>query len=531
MRPARLCTVLALIWLGASTVQAKTLVFCSEGNPETVNPQVASTAMGTNAARPMFDNLVQFKPGTAEIVPGLAESWTVSPDGTEYTFHLRQNVAFHSRERFTPTRPLDADDVVFSFERQWKPDHPFHHPADGSYDYFQDLGMAGLLKSIDKIDEHTVRFRLTRAESPFITDLAMPFAMILSAEYAEAMRVAGTPERLDREPIGTGPFVFESYEKDVSLRYSAFPDYWGGRPAIDNLVFSITSNVAARVAKLKAGECQVMALPGLADVAKMKDDDKLALLRQDGLNIAYLALNASRPPFDDLRVRRAVALAIDRKTLVHAIYGSSGTPIKNPLPPFLWSYNTAVEDYPLDVPEAQKLMVEAGYEQGLDVDLWYMPISRPYNPDSRRMAEMMADDLARIGIRARLVTAPWSDYRSKIMSGAASMALYGWIGDNGDPDNFLAILLGCQDGVPGPGNIAKWCDGAYGDLMAKGKIVPDQAARAELYRQAQVIVHAQAPLLPIAQSSVFMAVRTNVRGFAIDPLGRYLFDRVDLVAE
>lgn len=523
------CFVLLLAGLSTGTpASAKTLVFCSEGNPESLSPQIATTAMGTNAARPMFDNLVQFKPGTSEIVPDLAESWTISPDGTEYVFHLRHGVKFHSRDRFTPTRFFNADDVLFSFFRQWRVDHPYHAIAKGSFDYFADLGMADLLKGIDKIDDYTVRFRLTRPESPFITDLAMPFTMVLSAEYADAMAKAGTPERLDVEPIGTGPFMFDSYQPDVALHYSAFQDYWAGKPAIDTLVYSITPNVSVRFTKLKAGECQIMSLPSPSDAARIADDPHLTLMRQDGLNISYLAMNASIPPFNDERVRRAVVMAIDKTTLVPAIYGGGGRAIKNPLPPQLWSYNEAVRDQVFDVAAAQKLMVDAGLGQGFDTDLWYMPVTRPYNPDSKRMAEMIAEDLSQIGIRTKLVTTTWTDYSAKLQAGVAPMAIYGWIGDNGDPDNFLSILLGCHGGKPGPNNITKWCDADYDTLMNQGTLVTDRPAREAIYRQAQMIIRDKVPLMPIAQSSVLMAVRSNVRGFTMDPFGRYLFDTVDL---
>lgn len=518
---------LALL-LASGAVQAKTLVFCSEGDPETLNPQMASTGLGTNASRPMFDTLVQSEPGTTEIIPSLAQSWTVSPDGRAYTFHLRPGVPFHTEERFTPTRALSADDVVFSFERQWRADNPFHKPAEGAFDYFADLGMADILQGIDKIDDLTVRFRLTRPEAPFLTDLAMPWAMILSHEYAEAMLKAGTPARLDKEPIGTGPFEFKAYRPGLSLNYQAFDRYWAGRPAIDNLVFSITSNAAVRLNKLKAGECQVMALPNPRDAAEIVDNPQLTLMREEGLNIGYLALNVTKPPFNDARVRRAVHLAIDKPPLIQAVFGGAGVSIDNPLPRNLWSYNDQVRGYAYDPAQAQRLMLEAGLADGFDTEIYYMPISRPYNPASSQMAEMMADDLSRIGIRAKLVTDEWSRYRAKLQAGAAPMALYGWIGDNGDPDNFLAIILGCHDGKPGPGNIVKWCNPEFDRLIAQGKLITDRRQREALYRQAQQVVHDEAAILPIAQSSVLMAVRKTVRGFKVDPLGRYIFDRVDL---
>src|SRR6478609_5004455 len=294
----------------------KTLVFCSEGNPEALNPQIVTTTTGMNAGRPMFNNLVEFAKGSTVIEPGLAESWTVSEDGTEYVFRLRAGVKFHSNAVFQPTRTMNADDVVFSLMRQWKEDHPFHNVSGYSFDFFRDLGMPDLLKAIEKIDDRTVRITLTRPEAPFLANLAMPFNVVLSAEYADRLLAIGKPELLDTQPIGTGPFVFQSFQKDVTVRYRAFDDYWAGRQPIDTLVFSITPNPAVRLTKLKAGECHVMAFPNPADVPKIANDPSLTLLSQEGLNIGYMAMNTSRPPFSDVRVRRAVSMAIDKAAIV-----------------------------------------------------------------------------------------------------------------------------------------------------------------------------------------------------------------------
>jgi dipeptide transport system substrate-binding protein len=508
---------------------AKTLVFCSEGNPEALNPQIVTTTTGMNAGRPMFDNLVEFVPGSTEIEPGLAESWTISDDGREYTFRLREGVKFHSNALFTPGRDMNADDILFSLERQWKEDHPYHNTSQESFDFFVDMGLPELLESIEKLDERTVRIRLTRAEAPFLADLAMPFNVILSAEYADLLLRQGTPEKLDRKPIGTGPFMFAGYQEDVALRFRAFPEYWGGRQPIDTLVFSITPNAAVRLTKLKAGECHVMAFPNPADAARIDADPTLALLKQEGLNIGYLAMNTRKPPFDDVRVRRAINMAIDKAAIIEAVYGGAGVPAKNPIPPTLWSYNDAVEDYPYDPEAAHRLLSEAGYPEGFETDLWYMPVSRPYNPNGKRMAEMIEADLARIGIRARLVTEEWNEYRARLQAGEPSMALYGWTGDNGDPDNFLNVLLGCTSARVGGNNIAKWCDREYDGLVMRAKLTSDRAEREPLYRRAQEIFKEAAPWVPIAHSVVMMATRENVTGFKMDPLGRHLFKGVALI--
>jgi dipeptide transport system substrate-binding protein len=518
---------LALAWL-AGPAGAKTLVFCSEGSPEALNPQIITTTTGMNAARPVFNNLVEFRPGTTEIMPALAESWTVSPDGTEYTFRLRRGVKFHSNGLFTPTRDMNADDVLFSLLRQWKEDHPYHRVSGASFDYFKDMGMPELLKAIDRIDDFTVRITLNRPEAPFLADLAMPFNVILSAEYAERMLRAGTPETLDEQPVGTGPFAFVAYQKDVAIRYRAFQDYWSERPAIDTLVFSITPNPAVRLTKLKAGECHVMAFPNPADADAIASDPHLVLLRQEGLNVGYLAMNTAKPPFGDPRVRRAINMAVDKAAIIQAVYRGAGVPAKNPVPPTLWSFNEAVEDYRYDPQAARSLLAQAGYPGGLETDLWYMPVSRPYNPSGKRVAEMIQADLAGIGVRVRLVTDEWAQYRAKLQAGEPTMALYGWTGDNGDPDNFMHVLLGCTAARPGGNNIARWCQPDYDDLVTRAKLLPDRAAREPLYREAQAIFHAEAPWVPIAHSVVMMAVRKEVTGFQMDPLGRHIFHEVDV---
>ncbi|MCQ8782901.1 ABC transporter substrate-binding protein [Mangrovibrevibacter kandeliae] len=507
---------------------AQTFVYCSEGNPEAINPQLAITGTAMDASRPMFNNLVEFAPGTTDLRPALAESWTVSEDGKTYTFHLRPNVSFHSNESFVPTRPMNADDVVFSLTRQWKDDHPYHNVSNARFDYFKDSGFGELLASVDALDERTVRIVLTRPEAPFLASLAMPFNAILSAEYADRMMQAGTPERLDTHPIGTGPFELADFRKDIMVRYRAFPDYWRGRQKIETLVFSITPTASARVTKLKAGECHVSAFPGAEDIAAIKADDGLRLYQLPGFNIGYLGINTTRPPFDDVRVRRAINLAIDRQAIIDAVFPGTGTLASNPIPPTSWAFDQSAEPVAHDPAAARALLAEAGHADGITTDLWYMPVSRPYNPNGRRIAEMIADDLEELGIRLELKTAEWNDYRITMQDGGVTLALYGWTGDNGDPDNFLGTLLGCTAARIGGNNIARWCNHEFDDLIREAREVSDRERRRELYDQAQAIFRREVPWVPIAHSIFTVAARKSVKGFVIDPLGYHNFEGVSL---
>jgi dipeptide transport system substrate-binding protein len=521
---AALALTTCLAW---SAAEAKSLIYCSEGSPENFNPQINTTGTSFDAARPVYNQLVEFAPGTTDVVPGLAESWDVSPDGTEITFHLRKGVKVHASKSFTPTRDFNADDVLFSFNRMWKEDDPYHKVSGGAYDYFNDMGMPDLLKSIDKVDDYTVKFTLNHPESPILANLAMDFATILSAEYAAAMLKAGTPEKVDQEPVGTGPFTFVAYQKDAVIRYKAFPEYWGGKAKIDDLVFAITKDPTARYAKMKTGECQVMIAPNPADLAAMKEDPKINLLSQPGLNIAYLSMNVTKKPFDNKDVRLAVNYAIDKAAIIKDVYQGAGQAAINPIPPTIWSYNTAIQDYPYDPEKAKELLKAAGLEGGFETDLWWMPVSRPYNPNARRIAEMMQADLEKVGIKAKLVSYEWGEYRKRLQAGEHMMGQLGWTGDNGDPDNFF-FLLGCPAAREGGQNIAKWCNKDFNDLIDKAKASSDKAERTKLYEEAQVIVKQEVPWFTIAHSVVYEPIATSVEGYKVSPLGRHDFYGVDV---
>ncbi|GAB4347982.1 MAG: ABC transporter substrate-binding protein [Gammaproteobacteria bacterium] len=520
-----LCAALAAFSVGA--VSAKTLVFCSEGSPEGFNPSLYTAGTTFDASsRQVFDRLVLFKRGTTEIIPGLAESWSVSPDGLTYTFKLRKGVKFHSNKHFKPSRDFNADDVLFTFERQWKKDHPYHKVSGGSYEYFNGMSMPDLLKAIEKVDDYTVRFRLNRPEAPFIANLGMDFASIFSAEYADKMLKAGTPEKVDLEPIGTGPFQFVSYQKDAQVRFRAFPQYWRGKAPIDKLVFAITPDASVRYAKLKAGECHVMPYPNPADLQAMAKDPDINLMQQEGLNVGYLAFNTERKPFDNKKVRQALNMAINKQAIIDAVFQGAGKVAKNPIPPTIWSYNESTKDYPYDPAKARALLAEAGFPNGFETNIWAMPVQRPYNPNARRMAEIIQADWAKVGVTAKIVTYEWGEYLKRSKNGEHDTVLLGWTGDNGDPDNFLAVLLGCD--AVGGANRARWCHKPFEDLIQKAKQISDVAERTKLYQKAQLIFKEEAPWVTIAHSVVFKPVRKEVVDFRIDPFGGHPFYGVDL---
>ena len=525
---ATLMGAAATLMLAATpALAAKTLIFCSEGSPEGFNPSLYTAGTTFDASsRQIYNRLVEFDRGTTEIVPALAESWEVSEDGLEYTFKLREGVKFHSTDDFTPSRDFNADDVIYSFMRQYDKEHPYHGVSGGTYEYFNGMSMPDLISSIEKVDDMTVKFTLNRPEAPFIANMGMDFASIMSAEYADAMMEGGTPEKVDLNPVGTGPFQLVGYQKDAVIRFKAHPDYWAGKAPLDNLVFAITPDASVRYQKLKAGECHVMPYPNPADLEAMKSDGDIQLLEQEGLNVGYLAYNTTQAPFDNPMVRKALNAAINKDAIIDAVFQGSGKKAKNPIPPTIWSYNERTVDDPYS-PELAKAMLKAAGVENLSTSIWAMPVQRPYNPNARRMAELIQQDWKAIGVDADITTYEWGEYlkRSKEEDRDGAVLL-GWTGDNGDPDNFLAVLLGC-DGVGGS-NRAQWCDPAFEAVIQQAKTESDPEARTRLYEAAQMIVKNQAPWATIAHSVVYKPVRKEVKDFRIDPFGGHVFYGVDL---
>ena len=512
----------------AHNASAKTLVYCAEGSPENFNPQLYTSGTSVDAsAVPVFNRLVDFKNGTTELVPSLAESWEISPDGKVYTFHLRQNVKFQSNKLFKPSRDFNADDVIFSFMRQMDPKNPYHNVSGGTYANFDSLELTTLIKSIDRVDDHTVRFTLNHAESPFLADLAWYFASIHSAEYADRMLKAGTPEKVDMDPIGTGPFQLMQYQKDSRILYKAFPQYWAGKAKLDRIVYSITPDASVRLAKLEKGECQVMPFPNPADLEKLRSNQAINLMQKAGLNTGFLAFNTTKAPLDKVEVRQALAMAINKPAIIDAIFKGTGTVAKNILPPGVWSENKDLKDYDYDPEKARALLKQAGIAPGTEISLWAMPVSRPYNPNARRMAEMIQADWSKVGIKATIVTYEWGEYLKRVRSGEHQAALMGWTTATGDPDNFFGPLYSCKS-TQGGSNSSKWCYQPFEKLITEARAEPDQGKRTALYLQAQQIMHDQMPAVMIAHSTIFEPVRKEVSGYDIDPFGKHIFYPVDI---
>ena len=519
MLPLQAAIAAALLSVAVG-ISAKPLVVCTEASPEGFDPVLYTTAVTADAAaETMFNRLVDFKPGTTEVIPALAKDLPeISADGLTYTFHLRDDIKFHTTDYFKPTRNMNADDVLWSFQRQLDPNHPWHNKSNVGYPYFESMGFKELLKSVEKTDDHTVVFTLTRPEAPFLADLAMAFSSIHSAEYADQLLKSGKTDDLNAKPIGTGPFIFSRYAKDAQVRFKANPDYFRGKPPADPLILAITTDSNVRLQKLKANECQIALYPKPDDVPNAKADPNLKVAELAAMTTSYTALNTTHKYMSDARVRHAINIAFDKKGYNESLYGKGNSiDATGPYPPTLLGFSDKLKNPPRDLDKARALLKEAGVPEGTEFTLFTRNGGGPTNPNPMLGAQRMQADLAQIGLKVNIKVMEWGEMLKRAKNGEHDMVSAGWAGDNGDPDNFLTPNLSCDAAKNGE-NYARWCNKEFQDLIDKARAIAEPAQRAALYEQALDVFEKDQPWIPMAYPKMFTAMRKNVEGYTQSPL-------------
>jgi dipeptide transport system substrate-binding protein len=515
---------------GASTLlSAKPLTICTETSPDGFDVVQYNALSTSNASGDViFDQLVSYDAAAGKLAPSLAQKWEIAPDGLSVTFQVRQDVQFQSTDYFKPTRPLNADDVVFTFNRMLDANNAWHKVSGASgFPTAQSLGLPKLVKAVTRVDAHTVRFELSAPNATFVPILTMPFASIYSAEYAAQLEKSGQQADLNGKPIGTGPFILKSYTKDAVIRYDVNPVYWGRKPKVERLIYAITPDAAVRYQKLKAGECQIALSPKPQDVIAAAEQKNLKILQTPAFMTAFVALNTAHKPLDNPKVRQALNLAFDRNTYLKAVFDGTATAASGPYPPNTWSFDKTIQPYPYDLAQAKRLLAEAGYPDGFATTIWVRPNGSVLNPLPKAGAELLQADLARIGVKAEVKVIEWGELIKQAKQGQHDLLFMGWAGDNGDPDNFLTPQFSCaslQSGI----NFARYCDATLDKLITEGKTTTDQNARSKDYEAAQKIIHDQALWIPLAHPTASALVSADVSGYRVSPFGRVDFTTVEL---
>jgi dipeptide transport system substrate-binding protein len=530
MRNTLFAAAIAATFAAAPPIaMAKPLTICTESSPDGFDVVQFNSLVTTNAsADVIFNTLVSYDEAAKKVAPALAEKWELSSDGLTYTFHLRPNVQFQTTDYFKPTRPLNADDVVFTFERMLSDSNPWHKIAGASgFPHAQSMGLVKLIKAVTKVDDKTVKFELNEQNATFVPILTMGFASIYSAEYADKLLKANQQVDLNSKPVGTGPFVLKSNTKDAVIRYDVNQSYWGPKPKIDRLIYAITPDAAVRAQKIKAGECQIALSPKPQDVLDAKKDKSLKVSETPAFMTAFVALNTQKKPLDNPKVRQALNMAFDRTTYTKTVFENTGTPAVNPYPPNTWSYDKNIAAYKYSPDAAKKLLADAGLPNGFETTIWVRPNGSVLNPNPKAGAELLQADLAKIGVKAQVKIIEWGELIKEAKQGQHDMLFMGWAGDNGDPDNYLSPLFSCN-AVKSGINFARFCDPQLDKLIADGKVTSDVAKRTKAYVDAQKIIHDQALWIPLVYPTAAAITRANVSGFNVSPFGRQNFGAVSV---
>lgn len=495
--------------------EEKVLIFGRGGDSVSLDPITVTDGESFKVTKNIFDTLVNFGEQDTEIEPGLASEYTAAEDGLTYTFTLEEGVTFHDGTDF------NAEAVVANFDR-WAAGDADQFPYYGSM--FGGFGdeEGHVIESVEATGDYEVTIKLKRPMAPFLKNLAMsPFGIASPTAIEEQGDAFGD------NPVGTGPFKFVEWNRNDTVRIEKFEDYWvEGEPKLDEVVFRAIPDNSGRLNALLAGEIDLADGINPSDAETIESNDDLQLYERPSMNVGYLGLTTTREPFDDPKVRQAMNHAIDRQAIVDAFFEGRGEVAKNPMPPVISGYNDAIEGYDYDPEKAKALLEEAGLGDGFEMELWAMPVPRPYMPDGQKVAEAIQSDLAEVGITAEIVSYEWATYLEKAANGEADAFLLGWTGDNGDADNFLYVLLD-QDNI-GSNNYTYYENQELHDILIEAQTEVDEEVRNELYAQAQEIIHEDAPWVPLAHSTPLLAGGSNVVNFKPHPTGSDKLAEVDL---
>lgn len=486
-----------------------TLIVGRPADAISLDPARVTDNESVEVCEQIYEGLLRYRSGSNEIEPGLAESYEVSDDGRVWTFHLRRAVSFHDGT------PLTADAVVFSFQRQLDPDHTFHRD-DATGLPFAWASTYRNIQSVEATGPHTVRITIARKYAPFLANLAMfPVAIVSPAA------IATHGEEYYRHPVGTGPFRFSEWEGG-RIVLERNDGYWGEHAAMERLVFRSIPDGRQRLVGLESGAIDVAysILPEEQQFVALHP--ALALYRAEANNVAYLAMNTAKPPWDDRRVRQAFNHAVAKEPIVKLAYQGMATAAHGPLPPSQWGYHAGGTRYPHDPDRARELLAQAAADGRFDpsrVYSLYVPTTpRPYLPAPEMVARIVRSNLADIGVEVEIVEHGIRDHLAAVRRGEHDLCLLGWVGDNGDPDNFLYVLLDRDNTELGAArNLAFFRDDEVHELLIAAQRAHGREQREAIYMRAQERISAEAPWVPIAHSQVVVAARAEIGGMAIGP--------------
>ena len=492
------------------------IVIGLEAEPTSLDAHQISDYNSSRAAMEIYDQLVQFKDESTEIEPDLAEKWDVSDNGLVYTFYLKKGVKFHDGTDF------NADAVKFSIDRQIDPKHPYHNTGQFAYADFT----FGMVKKVEVVDDYTVKITLKERFAPFLGNLAMHAASIVSPAAVKKYGADFT-----KHPVGTGPYKFSSWNPGVEIVLKKNKDYFNGKAKVDTLIFKPITDPQTRLAELESGNIDMIVNIPPDDLSRLRADDNFQVIEQAGMHLWWTAFNTQKKPFNDIRVRQAVNYAINKESIVKDILKGTGEVANTVLPSTVWGHNAELKNYEYNPEKAKQLLSEAGYKDGLKVTYW-VPESGSGMQQPQAMAAAIQSDLAKVGIEVKIQTIEWGAYLDKVFVPAAEnemdMHQMSWIGDNGDPDNFLYILFSSQQWPTAGFNDAYYKNKEVDQLLNDARVTEDKGERTKMYEKAQEIIMKDAPWVVIDSEKQIVVAGKKIKNFKLHPTGVFRFANVEV---
>lgn len=471
-----------------------TFTFAQGADPRGLDPARVDDLESGKVIVNIYEGLTKYAADSTKVEPSLAESWEVSPDGLTYTFKLRQGVKFHDGTDF------NAEAVKFNIDRQLPPKVDDNMPYAGF--------TFGTVKNVEVVDDHTVKINLTQMNTAFLANLAMGMAAPM---VSPAAIEAGNNSVMDN-PVGTGPYKFVKWNKGENVVLVRNDEYWGEKAKIKNVIFRIIADNSARVLALNNGEVDMIDGIDATVVDKIKEGGN-ELYEAPGMNVNYMAFNTTTDMFKDAEARIAVAQAVNVEELVQSLYQGYSERATTILPTFMPGYDATVKQVQYDEAAAKTGLEKAGIKK---IHMITYSNPRPYNAATgAALATAVQGYLQKVGVECTIDTYDWTTYKDKVKAGDYDVAFYGWIGDNGDPDNFLNLLADKEPNL----NIARWQDPTYIGMIKDALATPNGPERDAKYAACEKYVAERAVWLPFSHAKTQAAYRPNVSGFVYHVTG------------
>ncbi|MCP5076627.1 MAG: ABC transporter substrate-binding protein [Psychromonas sp.] len=513
---------ISLVFLSAcyqtESTLTDSLIYCVDKAPNSFNPQISHDIATLDATtHQIFNRLVKIDPISQQFIPDIAHHWKVNDKKTHYTFFLREDINFHDTDYFTPTRQLNADDVIFSFKRMLSTKHPYHSVNSDSDNYLYNHPFSNLVDEIIKIDEYTIRFLLNKPDATLLANLAAHYSVIHSKEYATQLLLVAHPEQIDFKPIGTGPYQFKANSTNRIIRYQAHKSPWQVPAKIENLIFDVTSDSTKRYAKLLSGECDIITNPASSQVKHISKNSDVSLSSQPTSSIALIAFNTKNAHLSSALDRHALSNSIHLDTILEAVFFDTSLATTTLLAEHAWAHNPRIQKANFSPKQSAKQLIDNNFDFTKTLRIIAPVKNSIFNPNFYKTAELIQSNWSDIGVKSEIVLLRKAEIELALKTGDYDIFLTGNSPYIKDPDNLFRPLLSCNANAL-EGNSGYWCNSEMQQILDNTLLEVSFIQRVKNYYKLQELIQEQRIYLPIAHLLRFDVFNDNITDVQVDPL-------------